>query len=147
MLLGAAIVLLRPACAFSHAARFSFQSQKFRSANALFGGHNTASIKSRLGIKAGRALADYLPTVTLKAKEFAAAITEFNVRKLDIFGVQKIGDEHVKNNHDVRAVLAKSNITPEDLPAEEDIQKLERRVKKRDQQLLDAEHGLNKKSS
>lgn len=112
--------------------------------NALFGGYNTANMKHRLNIKGSRALADFLPTVTLKAKEFAAAITDFNVRKLDLFGVNKIADEHVKNNKDVRAVLAKSDIYPESLSPEEDIQKLERRIKSADNKLLKNEGDLKK---
>ena len=110
--------------------------------NALFGGNNTADMKRRLGVKSARALADFLPTVTLKAKEFAAAITDFNVKKLNLFGVEKISQEHVKNNNDVRDVLAKSNIKPENLPAEEDIQKLERRVKSGEAKLLKTESIL-----
>jgi DNA-damage-inducible protein D len=113
-----------------------------RGDNALFGGHNTKDMKQRLGVGNSRTLADLLPTVTLKAKEFAAAITDFNVRKLSLWGTQRIGDEHVKNNKDVRGVLAKSNIRPEDLPAEEDIRKLERRVKSQDNQLLESESDL-----
>lgn len=121
-----------------------FATVRSRGDNALFGGHNTRQMKEVLGIKGSRALADFLPTVTLKAKEFAAAITDFNVRKLNLFGVQPIGDEHVKNNKDVRKVLEKSNIFPEKLPAEEDIQKLERRVKSDDRKLLKNEDGLEK---
>lgn len=113
-----------------------------RGDNALFGGHNTGHMKQILGIKKNRALADFLPTVTLKAKEFAAAITDFNVRKDQLKGVQRIGNEHVKNNKDVRAVLQKSNIVPEELPAEEDIKKLERRVKTQDKKLLKSEGTL-----
>lgn len=121
-----------------------FGEIRSRGDNALFGGNNTAQMKSRLGIKSGRALADFLPTVTLKAKEFAAAITDFNVRKNKMFGKQPIGNEHVKNNQDVRAVLAKSDIRPENLPAEEDIQKLERRVKTQEKQSLKSEGDLAK---
>jgi len=121
-----------------------FAIVRSRGDNALFGDFSTKQMKERLGIKGSRALADFLPTVTLKAKEFAAAITDFNVRKLNIKGVQPIGDEHVRNNKDVRAVLAKSNIMPEDLPAEEDIQKLERRVTSQDKKLLKTEGGLKR---
>lgn len=113
-----------------------------RGDNALFGGYTTTHMKQKLGIKTNRALADFLPTVTLKAKEFAAAITDFNVRKDNLRGVQRIGDEHVKNNKDVRAVLAKSDIYPEKLPPEEDIKKLERRVKTQDARLLKSEGTL-----
>jgi len=121
-----------------------FGEVRSRGDNALFGGNNTAQMKSRLGVKSGRALADFLPTVTLKAKEFAAAITDFNVRKNRMFGKSTIGDEHVKNNRDVRAVLSKSDIKPENLPAEEDIQKLERRVKSEEKQSLKSEGDLAK---
>jgi DNA-damage-inducible protein D len=121
-----------------------FAVVRHRGDNALFGNFGTNQMKERLGVKGTRALADFLPTVTLKAKEFAAAITDFNVKKLNLRGVQPIGDEHAKNNKDVRAVLVKSNIYPENLPAEEDIQKLERRVKSEDKKLLKTEGGLEK---
>jgi len=117
---------------------------RHRGDNALFGNLGTNQMKDRLGIKRTRVLADFLPTVTLKAKEFAAAITDFNVKKLNLRGIQPIGDEHAKNNTDVRAVLTKSNIYPENLPAEEDIQKLERRVRSEDKKLLRTEDGLEK---
>ena len=123
-----------------------FGTIRSRGDNALFGGNNTATMKHRLGIKGSQVLADFLPTVTLKAKEFAAAITEFNVRKLDLWGTKTIGDEHVKNNLDVRGVLAKSNIRPEDLPPEEDIKKLERRVKSEEKKMLKSERGLSVES-
>lgn len=113
-----------------------------RGDNALFGGYNTGHMKQKLGVKKNRALADFLPTVTLKAKEFAAAITDFNVKKDQLKGAQRIGDEHVKNNKDVRSVLAKSNIIPENLPPEEDIKKLERRVKTQETKLLKSEGSL-----
>lgn len=121
-----------------------FGEIRSRGDNALFGGNNTAQMKSRLGIKSSRALADFLPTVTLKAKEFAAAITDFNVRKNKMSGKNTIGNEHVKNNHDVRAVLSKSDIKPENLPAEEDIQKLERRVETQEKRNLKSEGDLTK---
>jgi DNA-damage-inducible protein D len=114
---------------------------------ALFGGNNTKQMKERLAIKGPRALADFLPTVTLKAKEFAAAITDFNVRKLKLWGKQHICNEHVKNNKDVREVLQKNHISPENLPAEEDIQKLERRVKSEEKDLVAFEARLGNKEN
>jgi DNA-damage-inducible protein D len=121
-----------------------FAIARHRGDNALFGNLGTNQMKDRLGIKRTRTLADFLPTVTLKAKEFAAAITDFNVKKLNLRGMQPIGDEHAKNNTEVRAVLIKSSIYPENLPAEEDIQKLERRVKSQDKRLLQNEGSLAK---
>ena len=121
-----------------------FSEIRSRGDNALFGGHNTAMMKRRLGITGQRPLADFLPTVTLKAKEFAAAITDFNVRKDDLHGTKIIGNEHVKNNKDVREVLAKSDISPEDLPPEEDIKKLERRVRSQEKKMVKSEVSLKK---
>lgn len=95
---------------------------------ALFGGFTTIQMKRKLGVPESRALADFLPTITIKAKDFASEITHFNVKKEDLRGEEEITDEHVKNNEDVRGLLAKSDILPENLPPEEDIKKLERRI-------------------
>ncbi|MBU0488590.1 MAG: DNA damage-inducible protein D [Bacteroidetes bacterium] len=102
---------------------------------ALFGGHNTLGMKHKLGIPENRPLADFLPTITIKAKDLATEITNFNVKKDDLKGEGKITHEHVKNNKDVRELLGKSGIKPEELPAEEDIKKLERRVKSADKEI------------
>lgn len=102
---------------------------------ALFGGHNTSAMKRKLGIAENRPLADFLPTITITAKQLATEITNFNVKKNDLKGETKITNEHVKNNQDVRALLGKSGIKPEQLPAEEDIKKLERRVKSADKDI------------
>ena len=104
---------------------------------ALFGGHDTKQMKTRLHIPQKRPLADFLPTVTIAAKNFATEITNFNVKQHDLQGESTITDEHVKNNNEMRTVLAKNSIVPENLPAEEDIKKLERRMKK-DEKLLAA---------
>ena len=96
---------------------------------ALFGGFNTSDMKRKLGIKENRPLADFLPTITITAKQLATEITNFNVKKNDLVGENNITNEHVKNNKDIRELLEKSGIKPEELPAEEDIKKLERRVK------------------
>jgi DNA-damage-inducible protein D len=95
---------------------------------ALFGGFTTIQMKRKLGIPESRPLADFLPTITIKAKDFAAEITHFNVKKEGFLGEEQITEEHVKNNQDVRNLLAKSNILPESLPPEEDIKKLERKI-------------------
>jgi DNA-damage-inducible protein D len=96
---------------------------------ALFGGYHTAQMKQRLGISQRRPLADFLPTISINAKALATDITNFNTKNKDLQGEAAITDEHVKNNQDVRDLLAKSGIKPEDLPPEEDIKKLERRLK------------------
>lgn len=100
---------------------------------ALFGGRTTIEMKKKLGVPAARPLADFLPTITIKAKDFAGEITHFNVKKENLQGEHQIIKEHEKNNRDVRQVLAKSNIYPEELPPEEDVKKLERRIKNQDE--------------
>ncbi len=102
---------------------------------AMFGGNNTSDMKRKLGIQANRPLADFLPTITITAKQLATEITNFNVKKNGIKGEDGITSEHIKNNTDVRVLLGKSGIKPEDLPAEEDIKKLERRVKQLDKEI------------
>jgi DNA-damage-inducible protein D len=89
---------------------------------ALFGGFFTDQMKSKLKVPKNRPLADFLPTITIKAKDFAMEITNFNVEKDDLKGEQKITQEHIKNNLGVRKLLDKRGIKPETLPAEEDIQ-------------------------
>ena len=68
---------------------------------ALFGGNNTSAMKRKLGISENRPLADFLPTITISAKQLATEITNFNVKKNDLKGEPKITNEHVKNNKDV----------------------------------------------
>ncbi|WP_339888933.1 DNA damage-inducible protein D [uncultured Flavobacterium sp.] len=102
---------------------------------AMFGGYNTSAMKRKLGIKENRPLADFLPTITITAKQLATEITNFNVKKNNLKGEGNITNEHVKNNKDVRGLLGKSGIKPEQLPAEEDIKKLERRVKSLDKEI------------
>ncbi|MEI8129609.1 MAG: DNA damage-inducible protein D [bacterium] len=102
---------------------------------ALFGGNNTSEMKRKFGIPDNRPLADFLPTITIKAKDLATEITNFNVKKNDLNGEVNITSEHVKNNKEVRALLGKSGIKPEELSPEEDIKKLERRIKANDKQI------------
>ena len=103
---------------------------------ALFGGYNTGDMKNKLAIPAKRALADFLPAVTIKAKDLAAEITNHNVKKdLSLSGEPVITDEHVRNNTNVREVLTKSGIYPESLPLEEDIKKIDQRLKSNNKKL------------
>lgn len=103
---------------------------------ALFGGHNTSAMKRKLGIAENRPLADFLPTITITSKQLATEITNFNVLKNDLKGEATISQEHIKNNADIRDLLGKNGIKPEALPAEEDIKKLERRVKSADSKIM-----------
>ena len=111
---------------------------------ALFGGMTANAMKYILSVPKNRPLADFLPTITIKAKDFANEITNFNVQKENMKGEQKITKEHVKNNAGVRKLLKDRGIIPEDLPAEEDIKKIERRLKSDDKKLLKKTKKLKK---
>lgn len=113
-----------------------------RGDQALFG-FTTRQMKSKLGIKANRPLADFLPVITIKAKDFASEITIFNVKDKDIKSGQQISWEHIRNNKGVRKLLLERGIKPEELPAEEDVKKLERRVKSEDKKFLKNPEKLN----
>ena len=95
---------------------------------ALFGGLTTKQMKSKLGMPNNRPLADFLPTITIKAKDFATEITVFNTKDKKLNTENKISNEHITNNKSVRKILLERGIKPENLPAEEDLKKLERRV-------------------
>jgi len=95
---------------------------------ALFGGHTTEDMKRRLDIKSTRPLADFLPTLTIAAKNLATEMTNYNVNEKDLQGESSITTEHVQNNKTVREMLGKRGIKPEELPPAEDIKKMERRA-------------------
>jgi len=95
---------------------------------ALFGGNTTEDMKKRLGVKSNRPLADFLPTVTIAAKNLATEMTNYNVDEKNLQGEKSITNEHVQNNKTVRNMLGERGIKPEELPPAEDIKKVERRV-------------------
>ena len=109
---------------------------------ALFGGLTTSQIKRKLRIPHKRPLADFLPTITITAKNLATEITNFNLKKEELRNEMNITKEHVKNNSDVRKLLDKSGIKPEELPPEEDIQKLRKKVKEDEKRI--ANNSKNK---
>ena len=74
---------------------------------SLFGGKSTSQMKNKLKVPLNGALADFLPTITLKAKDFAGEITNFSVHREGLNGELEITEEHVKNNEDVREILTK----------------------------------------
>ena len=102
---------------------------------ALFGGHTTQAMKDKYGIVKNRPLADFLPTLTIAAKNLATEMTNHNVEQANLRGEGAITNEHVKNNESVRDMLGQRGIQPEKLAAEEDLQKLERRVKSENKKL------------
>lgn len=103
---------------------------------ALFGGFTTEDMKLRLGVKASRPLADFLPTLTIAAKNLATEMTNYNVASKDLYGEPPITKEHIQNNISVREMLGARGIKPEELPVAEDIKKLERKVAK-DEKLIE----------
>ena len=107
---------------------------------ALFGGHTTQIMKDRYGITNTRPLADFLPTLTIAAKNLAAEMTNHNVQQDDLHGETAITSEHVQNNLGVREMLGRRGIKPEKLVPEEDIKKVERRVKS-EEKLLEKRSG------
>ncbi|HRY89628.1 MAG TPA: DNA damage-inducible protein D [Rubrivivax sp.] len=108
--------------------QMSFARIRSKGDVALFGGLTTQDMKRRLGVPDSRPLADFLPTITIKAKDFANEITNFNIKRDGLSDEPTISREHVKNNKDVRDLLGQRGIQPEALPASEDIKKVERRV-------------------
>lgn len=107
--------------------------------SALFGGLDTKKMKERYGVKENRPLADFLPTLTIAAKNLATEMTNYNVTEKDMYGEEKITKEHVDNNSSVRNMLGKRGIKPENLKPAEDLKKLERRVKTENEKLASGE--------
>lgn len=95
---------------------------------ALFGGASTTHMKKKLGVPATRPLADFLPTLTIKAKDFATELTSHNVTDKDLKGEQQISNEHIDNNLAVRKMLKERGVLPEELPAAEDVKKVQRKL-------------------
>lgn len=96
---------------------------------------DTALLKRKLGAPASRPLADFLPTISIKAKDFAAEMTSVNVQQKDLHGQAQISKEHVDNNVAVRNMLLQRGIVPEQLPAGEDVKKVARRLKSEEKSL------------
>jgi DNA-damage-inducible protein D len=113
----------------------SFGRIRSKGDQALFGGHSTQQMKDRLGVPKTRSLADFLPTITIKAKDFANEITNFNIKRDDLRTEPGISREHVRNNEEVRKVLGNRGIVPEELPAAEDVKKVERRLESEQKKL------------
>jgi DNA-damage-inducible protein D len=95
---------------------------------ALFGGFSTNEMKRKLSVPKGRALADFLPTLTIKAKDFATELTSHNVIEKELHGEGPISKEHVDNNLAVRKMLGERGVKPERLPAAEDAAKVKRKL-------------------
>jgi len=111
---------------------------------ALFGGYSTEEMKIRLGVKSKRPLSDFLPTLTIAAKNLATEMTNYNVESKDLQGEHPITREHIQNNKSVRDMLGQRGIKPEDLPPAEDIKKIERKVVRDEKKIEQASSKLPK---
>jgi len=97
---------------------------------------NTAMLKRKMGVPDSRPLADFLPTISIKAKDFAAEMTSVNVQSKDLQGERDITTEHEDNNRAVRQMLIQRGIVPENLPPAEDVKKVERRLASEEKKAL-----------
>jgi DNA-damage-inducible protein D len=103
---------------------------------ALFGGFSTNEMKKKLEVPENRPLADFLPTLTIKAKDFATELTSHNVIEKDLQGEEQITGEHVDNNMAVRKMLAERGVKPESLPPAEDVKKVRRRIEEEEKKIV-----------
>lgn len=103
---------------------------------ALFGGFSTNDMKRKSGVPENRPLADFLSTLTIKAKDFATELTSHNVLEKDLKGEQQITGEHVDNNTAVRKMLGERGVKPEALPPSEDVKKVQRKLESEERKML-----------
>jgi len=106
---------------------------------------NTLTLKKKMGIPQNRPVADFLPTISIKAKDLAAEMTGLNVQSKDLTGQNKIEKEHIDNNAAVRDMLNKRGIIPENLPIAEDVKKLQRKLDGDEKKILKDSKQKNKK--
>lgn len=97
---------------------------------------NTAQMKRKMGVPVSRPIADFLPTISIKAKDFAAEMTNVNVQQKDLYGEGQISKEHIENNKAVRQIMIQRGIIPENLPPAEDVKKVERRLASEEKKAL-----------
>jgi len=89
---------------------------------------STQQLKRKMGVPENRPVADFLPTISIKAKDLAAEMTSLNVQSKDLKGQNPIEKEHIDNSKAVREMLTKRGIVPENLPPAEDVKKLQRKL-------------------
>lgn len=106
---------------------------------------STVQLKKKFGVPESRPLADFLPTISIKAKDLAAEMTGLNVQNKDLKGQNFVEEEHVDNNLAVREMLVKRGILPENLPPAEDVKKLQRKLSAEEKKLLPASKKRLKK--
>lgn len=124
----------------------SFAIIRSKGDHALFGGRTTNDMKRILQVPANRPLADFLPTLTIKAKDFATELTSHNVVDKDLKGDNQITKEHIENNLAVRKMLQDRGVKPEQLPPAEDVKKVERRLESEEKKILKEVKKIQEKS-
>lgn len=119
-----------------------FATIRSKGDQALFGGFSTNDMKRKLQIPDNRPLADFLPTLTIKAKDFATELTSHNVVDKNLKGEGQISKEHIENNIAVRKMLKERGVLPEHLPALEDVKKIQRQLDNDEKKVVkDAKKG------
>lgn len=103
---------------------------------------NTQTLKRKMNVPTSRPVADFLPTISIKAKDLAAEMTGLNVQTKDLTGQSKIEKEHIDNNKAVRDMLTKRDIVPENLSPAEDVKKLQRKLDSDEKKII---KGVKKK--
>jgi DNA-damage-inducible protein D len=111
---------------------------------ALFGGFTTNDMKHKLQVPDNRPLADFLPTLTIKAKDFATELTSHNVTEKNLKGNDTISKEHIDNNLAVRKMLIERGVKPEQLPPSEDVKKVQRKLNGEEKKMLKDAKQKNK---
>lgn len=115
---------------------------------ALFGGYNTQEMKYKLKVPVTRPLADFLPVLTIKAKDFATELTSHNVVEKNLQGEKDITNEHIENNEAVRKMLKERGVKPENLQPAEDVKKVKRKLESDGKKVLkDVKKLLKKKNN
>jgi DNA-damage-inducible protein D len=112
---------------------------------ALFGGFSTNDMKHKLNVPENRPLADFLPTLTIKAKDFATELTSHNVVEKNLKGESLISKEHIDNNIAVRNMLNERGVKPEMLPPSSDVKKIQRKLENEEKKVLDDAKSNKKK--
>lgn len=97
---------------------------------------STQQLKRKMGVPDSRPVADFLPTISIKAKDLAAEMTSVNIQTKDLRGINPIGQEHVDNNTAVRNMLLQRGIVPESLPPAEDVKKVQRKLDSTEKKVL-----------
>ena len=106
---------------------------------------STQQLKKKMGVPDGRPVADFLPTITIKAKDLAAEMTNVNVQNKDLMGQRPIETEHVENSAAVRNMLVERGIQPEKLPPADDIKKIQQKLDSDDKKVLKVSKKSTKK--